>query len=75
MHHHPPDVARVKTTFSYRGPACLSDVRSTAEQRCVKRIVDKFRIVWDEDPGARKRLLAMLQMPQTSLPRSYVIRL
>lgn len=53
----------------------MSDVRSTAEQRCVKRIVDKFRIVWDEDPGARKRLLAMLQMPQTSLPRSYVIRL
>jgi len=49
----------------------VPEVKDGAVRDCVDAIVHAFQWFWDDDPGAAKRHLRLLQMPRTTLDRSY----
>lgn len=58
-------------------PAAAGDIPSltrTAIEAGTEDIVDRFRFLFDDDYGARQRLLAALQMPRSTLHREYDAR-
>ena len=53
-------------------PAAAGDLPSLTRRAIdagTDDIIDKFRFLFDDDYGARKRLLAALQMPRSTLHR------